>query len=148
MNNQQVSNPPSTAYYLTIIGGILGLLLGVVLLIILVGVWLIIANALMIVYAQRLMAQPEEHTKYGGYILVFSILSLNLITLVGGILALVYDSAPPAGAQPYSYSPPTQPYQPQTPTTQYATTKYCPQCGNPIGGEALYCPKCGPKFPP
>ncbi len=159
MANQQISNPPTAAYYLTLIGGILGLLSGAAITVFLlftiilwpIGVWVIVANALMISYAKRLMAQPSEHSKYGTYILVLSILSGgNLICLIGGILALAYQPMP---AQPYAQQP-YQPYQPYTqpPTTQptptqYAGTKYCPQCGNAVGAEAAYCPKCGTKLP-
>ena len=60
MANQQVSNPPSAAYYLTLIGGILGVIVGIFLIFILVGVWIIIANVLMIVYAQRIMAATSR----------------------------------------------------------------------------------------
>jgi hypothetical protein len=144
MQNQQVSNPPSAAYYITLIGGILGILVGVLLIFVLVGIWIIVANALMIMYAQRLMAEPKEHSKYGTYILILSIFGgLNLLCLIGGILALAYQPVPTA--QPYQYQPYASPAQP----VQYgpATTKFCPQCGNPVGGEAQYCPKCGTKIP-
>jgi hypothetical protein len=144
MANQQVSNPPSAAYYLTLIGGILGILVGIFLLFIIIGVWIIIANALMIVYAQRFMAQPAEHSKYGTYIIVLSVLSgLNILCLIGGIFAVTYQPMPTMVA--------TQPYQTNAPYTQqtgYATTKYCPQCGNAVGGEAQFCPKCGKKLSP
>ena len=139
--DNQVNNRPSAAYYLTLVGGLLGIILGLLLLIVLIGVWIIIANIAVIICAQRLMTEPKEHSKYGILILVFSILSFNIITLIGGILALIYEPEPVK----------TQNYQPVTPqpqTIQYATTKYCPQCGNPIGGEAQYCPKCGTKLPP
>jgi hypothetical protein len=147
MQSQQVTNPPSAAYYLTLIGGILGIIAGIFLIFALVGVWIIVANALMIMYAQRLMAEPKEHSKYGTYILILSILGgINLLCLIGGILAMTY--------QPLPSIQPTPPYQHQTYNSpaqpaQYgpATTKYCPQCGNPVGGEAQYCPKCGTKLP-
>ena len=144
MANQQVSNPPSAAYYLTLIGGILGIIVGAILTIFIIGIWIIIANVLMIVYAQRLMAQPQEHSKYGTYIIVLSILSgLNILCLIGGILAVTYQPMPTMAA--------TQPYQttaPYSQPTNYATTKYCPQCGNAVGGEAQFCPKCGKKLSP
>lgn len=156
MANQQISNPPSTAYYLSLIGGILGLLSGVAITFFLlftiilwpIGVWVIVANALIINYAKRLMAQPSEHSKYGTYILVFSIIGGgNILALIGGILAMTYQ---PMSAQPYAQQP-YQPYQAYTQTqaqpTQYAGAKYCPQCGNAVGAEAAYCPKCGTKLP-
>ncbi len=146
MANQQVSNPPSAAYYLTLIGGILGVIVGIFLIFILVGVWIIIANVLMIIYAQRILAQPTEHSHYGTYIIILSILSgLNLLCLIGGILAVTYQPMPTLAA--------SQPYQTTAPYTQptgyaYASTKYCPQCGNAVGGEAQFCPKCGKKLSP
>ena len=159
MANQQISNPPTAAYYLTLIGGIIGLLSGIIITIVLlftiilwpIGVWVIVANALMISYAQRLMAHPSEHSKYGTYILVLSIIGGgNLLALIGGILAMTYNPMP---AQPYAQQPyqPYQPYTQQPPTqaqpSQYAGAKYCPQCGNAVGAEAAYCPKCGTKLP-
>jgi len=145
MSNQQVTNPPSAAYYLTLIGGILGIIAGIFLIVVLVGIWLIVANALMIMYAQKLMSEPKEHSKYGTYILILSILGgLNLLCLIGGILAMTYQPMP--SFQP---TPPYQAYTSPSQPAQYApaTTKFCPQCGNPVGGEAQYCPKCGTKLP-
>jgi hypothetical protein len=148
MSNQQI-NKPTAAYYLTLIGGILGIIIGCILSVILIGIWIVIANVLCIIYAQRLMAQPNEHSKYGAYITVFAVLAgLNLISLLGGILALTFQPTPATAAQPYQYQP-YAPYAPPAQPVQYApaTTKFCPQCGNPIGGEAQYCPKCGTKLP-
>lgn len=148
MSNQQI-NKPTAAYYLTLIGGILGIILGCILIFVLIGIWIIIANVLCIIYAQRLMAQPNEHSKYGAYIIVFAILGgVNILNLIGGILALAFQPTPVAAAQPYQYQP-CAPYAPPAQPNQYgpATTKFCPQCGNPIGGEAQYCPKCGTKMP-
>jgi hypothetical protein len=151
MSNQQIVNPPNTAYLLTIIGAIIGLLGSILITIFLsltiilapIGIWLIIANALMIHYAKRLMAQPHEHNKYGVYILILSILAGgNLFCLIGGILAITYQPMPSTTAQSY------QPYQPYAQQSQqYAPAKYCPQCGNAVVADALYCPKCGAKIP-
>jgi hypothetical protein len=151
MANQQVINPPTTAYCLALIGGILGLILGVILTLIIVGIWFLVVNALVIVYARKLMAEPMAHSKYGTYLLVLSILGgINIFVLIGAIVAMSYR---PLSTQPYAQQP-YQPYQPyaqqqpaQTPPTQYAGSKYCPQCGNAVGAEAAYCPKCGTKLP-
>ena len=144
MANQQVSNPPSAAYYLTLIGGILGIIVGAILTIFIIGIWILIANVLMVVFAQRLNAQPQEHSKYGTYIIVLSILSgSNVLCLIGGILAVTYQPMPTVAA--------SQPYQTTVPyaqPTNYASTQYCPQCGNAVGGEAQFCPKCGKKLSP
>jgi len=146
MSNQPADNKPSAAYYLTLIGGILGIIVGFFLLFILIGIWIIIANALMIVFAQRLMSTPEEHQKYGIYILILSIFSgLNILALIGGILALTYQPTPAANPYPPIY-PSRQPQYPQI--VGAAITKYCPQCGNPVGGEAQFCPKCGKQLSP
>ena len=150
MYNQQSVDKPSAAYYCTLIGGILGILLGVVLIFVLIGIWIIVANALMIMFAQRLMAQPEEHQKYGIYIIVLSVLSLlNVITLIGGILALTHQpvQATPQYQPIYPQNQPTYQQPPYSQPVDEATTKYCPQCGNPVGGEAQFCPKCGKKLP-
>jgi hypothetical protein len=151
MSNQQVTNKPSAAYYLTLIGGILGIIIGCILSLILIGIWIVIANVLCIIFAQRLMNQPNEHSKYGALIIVFAVLGgVNLISLLGGILALTFQPTPVAPTQPYQYQTST-PYTAPPPVQQVqysvATTKFCPQCGNPVGGEAQYCPKCGTKIP-
>ncbi len=144
MSNQQVSNQPTAAYYLTLIGGILGIIIGAILIFVIIGIWIVIANVLMIVYAKRLMERPAEHSTYGIYIIILSIFGgLNPLCLIGGILAITY--------QPTPTQPPTQPYQTYAPYTQptaYASAKYCPQCGNGVGAEAQYCPKCGNKLSP
>lgn len=135
MYGQQVSKP-TAAYYLTLIGGILGIIAGVFfILIFFIGIWIIIANALMVMYAQRMMAQPMEHSKYGTYIIVLSILGgLNILALIGGILAAVHNSTP---IQP-AMQPPYRPYgifsQP---------AGYCPQCGSPLPTGAQFCTHCG-----
>ncbi len=143
MYNRQVSNPPSAAYYLTLIGGILGILAGLFLLFILIGIWIIIANVLMIIFAQQLISQPTEHSKYGTYILVLSILSsLNIIALIGGILALTYQPIPIGAAQPY------RPYSPYAQPPTYTTARYCQHCGNPVSADSKFCQKCGaPVYP-
>ena len=108
MANQQLSNPPTAAYCLSLIGGILGVLSGVAITFFLlftivlwpIGVWVIVANALIINYAKRLMDQPREHSKYGTYILILSIIGGgNLLALIGGILAMTYQ---PMSTQPYA----------------------------------------------
>lgn len=149
MANQQISNPPTAAYYLTLIGGILGLIAGVVLTIFIVGIWFIVVNVFVIIYARKLMEQPAEHSKHGTYIIILSILGgVNILVLIGGILATTYQPMPThVAAQPYqTYAPPAYASPTQAPA-QYASSKYCPQCGNPVGVEAAYCPKCGTKMP-
>jgi hypothetical protein len=128
---EQPVNKPTAAYYLTLIGGMLGILAGVIMLIIVVGVWIIIANIFMIIYAQRMMEQPKEHSKYGTYIIVLSILSgLNILALIGGILGVTHQPTP---TQPYSQQSQYQP----------SLAGYCRLCGTPLTEDALFCPNCG-----
>ena len=64
-------------------------------LLITIGVWIIIANVLMIVYVQRLMAQPKENSRDGTYIIILSIIAgVNLLALIGGIIAVTYNPTP------------------------------------------------------
>jgi hypothetical protein len=146
MSNQQFTNKPSAAYCLTLIGGILGLIVGFITLLAIFGIWLIVANIICITYAQKLLEQPNEHHKYGTYILILAIFTLNPFSFIGAILAITFTPIPDNACQPQQ---PYSPYPPVSQPTQYApaTTKYCPQCGNPVGGEAQYCPKCGTKLP-
>jgi len=127
---------PTAAYYLTLIGGILGLVAGVFLLIFLIGIWVIIANVMIIVYAKKLMEEPMEHSKWANYIIIFSVLSgLNLLALIGGILASVYNP-PSRGVSPQFALPKTQ--QPQT--------RICAQCGTITVEDAYFCPSCGKRL--
>lgn len=122
-----------------------------------VGIWVMIASILVIVFAKKLMAYPMEHSKWGALILIFSIIgSLNIIALIGGILALTYKPIPAAG-QPYGYPqqpqygyPPPQPYASQP---QYAPqgqtqniTRICPQCGRVVNETVKFCPHCGKQL--
>ncbi|MDD3792092.1 MAG: zinc ribbon domain-containing protein [Candidatus Bathyarchaeota archaeon] len=138
MQNQYVAeyDKPTAAYYLTLIGGILGIVAGVFLLIFLIGIWVIIANVMIIVYAKKLMEEPMEHSKWANYIIIFSVLSgLNLLALIGGILASVYN-------------PPSRGVSPQfaLPKTQQLQTRICAQCGTITVEDAYFCPSCGKRL--
>ena len=140
MQNQQVQYKPTAAYYLSLIGGIIGLIIGIFTLIFLIGFWIIISSIIVIVSAQRLMSEPMEHTKWGTIILIFSIIGIgSLLGLVGGILALVYRPIP-LGAQEASggYA---------QPIAQAPITRICPQCGCVIGENVKFCPYCGKELP-
>jgi len=144
MYEEQANSKPVAAYYLTLIGGVLGIIVGFFLLFIIIGVWIIIANVLMIVYAQRLMAQSIEHSRYGTYIIILSILAgVNLLALIGGIIAVTY--------KPTNIQAATQPYQPfahNTQPVQYQPSSYCPQCGSPVTGAVHFCSHCGKELTP
>jgi hypothetical protein len=169
----QVQNKPTAAYWLSLIGGILGLLasLGVLAVSLLVGaltlgfgflftaplgIWMLISSIIVMVAAGRLKANPIEHTKWGAIILIFSIIGVlgvigALLAFIGGILAIVYKpvsvgAAPQYAPQP-SYTPPPQPvsYAPPPPQQQYQqpTAHVCPQCGTMVAPNVRFCPNCG-----
>jgi hypothetical protein len=117
MYQNQVQNQPTAAYWLSMIGGILGLLGGLLLVfagafvgvftfgfgfavIGAVGIWITICSAVVIFAASKLKSEPLQHSKWGAIILVFSIIGgWSLMDFIGGILALVYKPIV-VGAQP------------------------------------------------
>jgi hypothetical protein len=139
----QVQEKPTAAYYMSLIGGIIGLFIGIILLFIIIGIWFIIASIMVLVGAQKLMQEPMEHTKWGVIILVFSILGGGtiLIGLIGGILALVYKPIPVGTAQP------GQPYAPYGQPLQQPITRICTQCGRVVNENVKFCPHCGKQLP-
>lgn len=161
--SDQVQNKPSAAYWLSMIGGILGLIGGLALIALgaLVGVftfgigfaaiggiglWVLICSVIVMFAASKLKSNPLEHSKWGAIILVFSIIGgWSILDFIGGILALVYKPIP-VGAAP-QYAPPQQPYYgpPPQPAAyqppQQAHT--CPQCGTQVQPDVRFCPNCG-----
>ncbi len=138
MGYNQPVNKPTSAYYLALIGGILGVIAGLILALIIIGIWILIVNIITIYFAQKLNEEPLEHSRYGTYIIVFSILSgLNILALIGGILAVTYtpimqtQTTPP----PQQYTVYSQPPQ--------QTIRYCPQCGSAVNQYDQFCPHCG-----
>lgn len=153
MTNQAVQDKPTAAYVISLIGGILGLIVGFILIISAaiianavggyyysgpsaafavlygsIGVWSLITAVIVIISAVKLNSNPWEHTKWGVIILVFSIIGLGtLLGLIGGILALVYS--------PQSPVPPQPPMQ--------VITRVCPKCGRVLREETKFCPYCG-----
>jgi hypothetical protein len=95
-----------------------------------------------------------EHSKWGGLILVFSIIGVGgLLAFIGGILALVYK--PILAQQPYGYVPPPaygqqpQYYAPrQAPAQQkpQRIPRICPNCGRVIDENLKFCPHCGKQL--
>ena len=118
MYQNQVQNKPTAAYWLSMIGGILGLLGGLVLVgagavvgaftfglgfavIGSIGIWITICSAVVIYAATRLNAEPLQHSKWGAIILVFSIIGgWSILDFIGGILALVYQARTCGAQQP------------------------------------------------
>lgn len=186
-NQPQVQNKPTAAYIVSLLGGIIGLLAslyvmivmgvlayatiatldygygyaadlsGILLFYIAFGAWMLITSILIIVFARRLNANPMQHSKYGAYIIILSIIGIGgLLGLIGGILALVYKpipaGAPPAyapqpQAPPPAYGPaPAPPQQAWTQQQGYTTqpiTRICPGCGRVVKEDVKFCGSCG-----
>jgi MFS family permease len=150
LKNQTVKEKPTAAYILSLIGGILGLIVGfafmvfsaifagyatpgvafsvIIVVYMGIGIWCVVCSAIVIFAATRLNEEPWEHVKWGIVILVFSIVGLgSLLGLIGGILALVY--------RPESTVPP--------PPSVQAVTRICPKCGRVLKEDMKFCPYCG-----
>lgn len=161
----QVQNKPTAAYILSMIGGILGLLGGLLLVgagalvgavtfglgfavIGGLGIWITICSVIVIYAASKLNSEPLEHSKWGAIILVLSLIgSWSLLNFIGGILALVYKPILVGAQQPYGqpqqYGPPQAAYT-QPPPQQM--TRVCPQCGRVVPDNVRFCPNCGKQL--
>lgn len=103
-----------------------------------VGFWSLICGIIVIVAAVKLNSYPMEHTKWGVFILVFSIIGLGpLLGLIGGILALVYKPQTSAPQRPTAW---TEQIGPQV------IARICPQCGRVLSEEIKFCPYCGKEL--
>jgi hypothetical protein len=161
-------NQPTAAYWLSMIGGVLGLLGGLLLIvggavvgavtfgfgfavIGSVGIWITICSAVVVYAASKLKSNPIEHSKWGAIILIFSIIGgWSVLDFIGGILALVYKPIL-AGAQP-QYAPPQQQYGPPPQQVAYTQpqaqpmTRVCPQCGRIVQANERFCPNCAKQL--
>jgi hypothetical protein len=163
MYENQVQNKPTAAYWLSMIGGILGLLGGLGLIALgavsgavtlgfgfavfgSLGIWITLCSVIVIYAASRLNAEPLEHSKWGAIILVLAIIgSWSILNFIGGILALVYKPIM-VGEQP-QYAPQQQ-YAPPPAYTQppQQATRICPQCGRVVPENVRFCPNCGKQL--
>jgi hypothetical protein len=147
---------PTGAFVLSLIGGILGLIIGIGLLILGVvsagvlgyggyygytaalmlfaglGIWGIITATIVIACAVKLNSHPLEHTKWSTIILVFSIIGLGTLGLIGGIWGLVW--------KPHTVETMAGPAPPQP------ITRICTKCGRVIDENLKYCPHCGQEL--
>ena len=156
----QSESYPSTAYLLSLIGGIFIILVGLVVAAVgaaitfmiaglggLYGLVGVISGAIIIYGAVQLKAHPYQHGTWGIVILVFSLVSWVgafggfflgfILAFIGGILALVWSPPHAVGAPSYVPQPPHQ---------QPAAVRYCPNCGRSIPFDVKYCPYCGKEI--
>lgn len=151
----QVQEKPTAAYIISLIGGIIGVIIGFILVLAAVsmydhylqeirmtygvfGFWALICGIIVIIAAINLNSHPMEHKKWGVIILIFSIIGLcSLFGLVGGILALVY--------KPQAFTP-EQSIAWMQQGSPLAITRICPQCGRVLSEEVRFCPYCGKDF--
>ncbi len=168
MYPNQVQNQPTAAYWLSMIGGILGLLGGILLIVAGavvgavtfgfgfaviggLGIWITLCSAIVIYAATKLKSEPLEHSKWGAIILVLSLIgSWSILNFIGGILALVYKpilvgAQPQYGAPQQQYGPPPQAAYTQQPPSQQIT-QVCPQCGRIVPNNVSFCPNCGKQL--
>lgn len=97
-----------------------------------IGIWMLTSAILVIVFAAKLNQKPMAHSKWGALILAFSIIGgINLLALIGGILAITYNPTP-------QYIPPQN--APQN------TARFCPSCGNAVNENAKFCSRCGKQL--
>ena len=161
MYQNQVQNPPSAAYWLSMIGGVLALLGGLLLIVAGavagvftfgfgfeviggLGIWITICSLAVIISASKLKSDPFEHSKWGAIILLFSLIgSWSLLNFIGGILALVYKPLPVGEQQQYGQPPPQQSY---TQPPAQLMTRVCPQCGRIVQANERFCPNCGKQL--
>jgi len=161
MYQNQVQNPPSAAYWLSMIGGVLALLGGLLLIVAGavagvftfgfgfaviggLGIWITICSLAVIISASKLKSDPFEHSKWGAIILLFSLIgSWSLLNFIGGILALVYKPLSVGEQQQYGQPTPQQSY--SQPPAQ-PMTRVCPQCGRIVQANERFCPNCGKQL--
>jgi hypothetical protein len=155
----QVEDKPTAAYWLSLIGGILALIVGLLLILLGavvgvftfgfgflaiggIGLWVTVCALVVIYSAKQLNDRPMEHIKWGAIILVFSIIGgWSILDFIGGILALVYQ---PTVITLRHYVPPPQGYYGPAPQqAAYTNPPVCPQCGTPLPANTRFCPHCG-----
>ncbi len=151
-----ISNRPTTAFILSLIGGIFVLLVGLALAVIgaavtffiagiggIFGLWGVVCGIIMIVGGTMMNGHPNQHAMWGTIVLIFSILSLASSggLIIGFILGLI------GGASGIAWRPQmVEPLQRVTPT-QTMNLRICTNCGNAVDTNAHFCPTCGKELP-
>jgi len=138
---QDVQNKPTASFVISLIGGVLGVLLGSFVIgldesspsLTILGLWILVCSISIATSAAKLNSDPWKHTRWGAIILISSITSFNLIALIGGILGLAYN--------PIAPSPPQQ--QQQTLVKEVIIKIRCRYCGTPYDETLDKCPHCG-----
>ena len=126
---------PTGAFVLTLLGGILQLILGIVVAagwykfgtgwdVPFAAYWIALAAATML-GAFMIYSKPSSTRTWGTIIIILSIISgINLLTLIGGILARRWVAT--GAARPSVGAPPPPPPPPPS------QTMVCPSCGGPL----------------
>lgn len=173
MASPGVKSYPSAAFILTLIGGILIFLSGLVtaatyailgslaisilpglgVLLIGLAVVALLFGIIIMVGGLRMRSDPGSARTWGIIVIVLSLLSLIggggfflglILGLVGGILAIVWH--PPAVAQP-AWGQPQAPGAPMSSSPPASGGKTCPSCGTSNAAGTQFCAKCGAALP-
>lgn len=151
----QVTEKPTAAFILSLIGGILGMIGGVVFLMLAwflsaasggllnfiaiiyigVGAWFIVSSSITITAACKLNSNPFEHHKWGLLVLIFSIVGGGTILgIVGGVLALVWKPSVVTPPVPGTWKCPN----PRCGKMNRSTARYCGGCGWRLDETQMY----------
>jgi hypothetical protein len=145
-----MSEKPTVAIALSVIGGILVLVVGLLLALVgaiatffvlgvgaIFGLWGVACGIIMIIGGGMMSSRPEEHATWGVLVLIFSVLSLGglgglglgfILGLIGGALGISWKPFVSTSAQP-------------------GGVRYCPNCGKAVSPGAGFCPYCGSQVP-
>jgi len=156
---------PSIAFWLSLVGGVIVLLAGVVVTAFgaalsfvlgglgelgeIFGLAGVIWGVLIVLFASLLRSMPDRHVGFGVLIILFSMFSWFgafggfaigfLLSLVGGILAILWKPEVPLAEMPPAPSPPP----PAATATTPGPVKFCPNCGTPVEVGEKFCKICG-----
>lgn len=139
---QEGLGKPTVAAVLSIVGGALLAIVGLVVVgsdfggVGILGAHVMIFGSLIAFAGLRMYTHPSAARPWGIATVLLSILAgLNLIALIGGVLAIRWKTKSTTTTLPPSAKsiPPAAPI----------ATKYCVGCGAPISTDSKYCASCG-----